>query len=117
MAASVSPSAIDVLSSDRRSRPRMAKADLRKAENCAEWLVIGQAMESVQQACGLLLKEFADKVKRNPRQVSRWFEGKERPQVDAVFAVPAFRMPLVVALAKKTDQLEVVTEIRERRTV
>jgi ribosome-binding protein aMBF1 (putative translation factor) len=102
-----------VLSSDRRRAPRLPVADLRKAENAAGWLVLGQAMDRTRQARGLSVKEFATKVKRNEAQVRRWFAGKERPQADVVFAVKEFQQPFVIALAKAAAEgVKVVTEIR-----
>lgn len=61
----------------------MAKADLRKPENAATWLEIGQAMDRVRCARRLSVKEFAEKVSRDEAQVRRWFGGTERPQAEA----------------------------------
>lgn len=111
-------SARHVLSSE--IRPRMAKADLpdvRKAET-DEWRArVGAAIERTRMLCGHSLKEFADLVGRDERQVSRWIAGTERPQLDAIFMVDAFRQPLIVALAElaQGDGVEIVTEIRVRR--
>jgi DNA-binding transcriptional regulator YiaG len=106
-----------VLSSDRRSRPRMAKADLRIPESVnAAWLLLGQAMNRTRQACRLSVKEFADQVQRDEAQVRRWFAGKERPQADAVFAVVAFQKAFVIALAEDVAGIETTTEIRVSRS-
>jgi hypothetical protein len=94
-------------------RPRMAKANLPKAENRAEWALIGKAIERTMGA--LSLKEFADRIDRDERQVGRWIEGKERPQVDAVFAIAAFRAPLVIALAELAEDVSIETTITVRR--
>lgn len=95
----------------------MAKATLRKAENEAAWLLLGEAMERVRQVCGLSVKEFADRLNRNEAQVRRWFAGKERPQADAVFAVAAFQQPFVIALAGLAGAGVVVeTVIRVQRS-
>jgi hypothetical protein len=93
----------------------MARADLRKAESDAAWLAIGQAMDRARQACQLTVKEFAGLVDRDPRQVARWFDGTERPQVDAVFAVTMLRQALLVALAAAAGpgvEIETVVRIR-----
>jgi len=94
----------------------MAKADLqdiRKAD--IDWkLAIGRAIERVMGT--LLLKEFADLIHRDERQVKRWIDGKERPQFDAIFAVDRFRGPLVIALAELAHDVEVETTITIRRT-
>lgn len=94
----------------------MAKADLPKAE-MPDWSVrVGCAIKAVMLAEQLSLKEFADKVGRHPRQVARWFEGKENPQLAPIFAVAAFRQPLVIALASLAgDQVEIETHIRIKR--
>lgn len=93
----------------------MAKADLRKAENDAAWLEIGQAMDRVRCARRLSVKEFAEKVGRDEAQVRRWFGGTERPQVDAVFAVKEFRQPMVIELAHDAGA-EVTTQIAIKQT-
>lgn len=96
-------------------RPEMAKADVRKADE--DWkAAVGQVIRSVRGE--LSLKEFAAAVHRDERQISRWEDGKERPHVDAVFAVERFRGPLVVALADLAGAaVEIVTEIRVKRAV
>jgi transcriptional regulator with XRE-family HTH domain len=94
----------------------MAKSTLRKAENETSWLVIGQAIDRARTACQLSVKEFASAVQRDERQVARWFNGSERPQVDAVYAVECFRQPLIVALAERAGVgVEVTTAITMRR--
>jgi DNA-binding transcriptional regulator YiaG len=109
-----SDAAAHVLRSD--VRPRMAKAellDVRKAD-IDQWKAqIGQAIRETRGAFSL--KEFADLIARDERQVSRWEKGDERPQLDAIFTVPAFRGPLIVALAELAHDIEVITEIRIRR--
>jgi transcriptional regulator with XRE-family HTH domain len=82
--------------------PTMAKAHLRKAEvESGDWRgEVGKAIERVKNMTGLSLKEFADAVGREDRQVARWIAGTERPQFDAIFAVEHFRQPLVIALAE-----------------
>lgn len=85
-------------------RPQMAKADLRKTEmDDEQWRVeVGRAIERTRTLSGLSLKEFADAVGRDERQVGRWIAAKERPQLDAIFASPNKRIgqSLVVAIAE-----------------
>lgn len=97
------------------TRPRMAKADLRKAEH-EDWpRDVGEAIAAVMHAQQLSLKEFAAKVGRNERQVARWFEGKENPQLAAIFAVVEFRQPLLLALARLAgEQVQIDTTITIR---
>src|SRR5690242_5413272 len=92
---------------------RMAKADLRKTE---DWrAAIGRAIERARTLSQLSLKELADLVGRDERQVARWIGGTERPQLDAIFAVPQLRGPLVIALAELSGSVDVVTTISIRR--
>lgn len=82
-----------------------------------EWRVlVGGAIQRAMSMRGWSLKEFAAEVQRDPRQVQRWLKGKERPQLDALFAVKSFRQPLLLALAQAAggDDIEVTTEIRFR---
>lgn len=94
----------------------MAKVDLRKADD-EDWKAeVGHAIERVKNMTGLSLKEFADAMDRDDRQVARWIAGVERPQFDALFAVERFRQPLVIALAELIDHgVEVQTHITIRR--
>lgn len=77
------------------SRPPMAKADLRKAENPT-----GQAITQARNSLGWSLKEFSGHARRGERQLARWEEGTEHPQLDTLFAIVVFREPLIIALAK-----------------
>jgi ribosome-binding protein aMBF1 (putative translation factor) len=91
-------------------RAQMAKADLRKAENWREQ--IGRAIERARLLRGWSLKELADAVGRDERQLARWITGAERAQLDAIFAVESFRTAFVIALAEIAgDQIEVTTQI------
>ena len=102
---------------------QMAKADLKKLETGLKAL-IGQAVERARKSIGWSQKELADamdkatgaKEPRDPAQLSRWEKGTERPQFDQLWAVPEMRGPLVVSLAALSDSIEVVTEIRVRRS-
>lgn len=95
---------------------KVGSLDLRKPEN-GEWRVLGQAVERARNLLGLTLQEFAAQIRRDERQVARWIDGSERPQVDAIFAVKTFRQPLIVALAELADDVivETVVRIRNRR--
>ena len=117
MSSSLPPSA------DRRhrllaeTRPRMLKAGLRNAETECWRLPVGQAIARVQSRSGMSLKEFAAAVQREERQVSRWFTGLEHAQLAAIFAVPALRLLLIVALAELAgDGIEITTAITIRRS-
>lgn len=78
----------------------MAKADLRKAETPDWRVLVGRAVERAQQRRGWSLKEFADAIGRDQRQLARWINGKERPQFDALLAEPTYGPLLVVSLAE-----------------
>lgn len=94
----------------------MAKADLRIPDQEAWRGRIGDAIERTRTLARLSLKEFADRIGRDERQVARWIHGAERPQFDALFAVPGFRALLVQALAELADGVQVETHITIRRT-
>lgn len=97
---------------------RMAKMNLRYPEPSASgdlrWLV-GQALKRAFSLLGWSLKEAAAKVGRDERQVARWLNGAERPQLDALFAVEELRQPVVQALSELVGA-EVEVTIRLRRT-
>lgn len=95
----------------------MAKADVRKADVDAWRGQIGRAVDRVRQLSGLNLQQFSNAIDRDDRQVKRWIEGKDRPQLDALFAVPMLREHIVVALAEllSGQGVEVETTVRIRR--
>jgi len=85
-------------------RPRRAQvAEVRNAETL-EWRVgVGRAIQRAIALNGWSLKEFA---------------GAVGPQLDTIFAVPALRRSLVIALAELAGEgVEVVTAIRVTRKV
>lgn len=93
---------------------------LRKAE-MEDWQVrVGGAIRRARLAVGWSLKEFAAALEqatdksRDDRQISRWEDGKENPQLAALFAIERLRGPLVIQLATLAQEIEVVTEIRVR---
>lgn len=99
---------------------RMAKADLRNPEmpaETADWRAqIGRALDRARLLAGMSLKEFADAIGRDERQIARWINGTERPQLDAMFSVKELRGPMVVALAELSETVDVQTTITVRRT-
>lgn len=97
-------------------RGKMAKADIRKADMDALYGSLGRAMTEVMTSFGLSLKEFANELGKDERQLQRQMDGKERPQVEVVFAVERFRGAMVIALARLAADVDVVTEIRVRRS-
>jgi hypothetical protein len=78
------------------------------------WAELGQCLVFVCWDARLSLKEFAGKLGKDAAQIHRQMEGKERPQIEAVFAVPEFRAPLVQAMARITPGM--TTETVMRRT-
>ena len=95
---------------------RMAKAELRIPEMRDFRAEIGRAIDRARLSLTWNLDEFAAAVGRDTRQLARWMSGTERPQFDALFSVEALRGPLVIELARLSEQIEVVTEIRVRRS-
>ena len=90
-------------------RPEMAQAGLRKAET----VDIGACLDHARRVAGWNLDELAHALGKDARQVRRWIDGRERVQMDAVFAVPELRAPFVIALAERSG-LDVVTTISVR---
>lgn len=97
----------------------MAKAGLPSSPQSGEsveWRQqIGHSVERARLLRGWSLKELADAVGRDERQVAKWINGGERPQLDALFAVESLRQALVVAIAELAG-VEVETVIRCKRT-
>lgn len=93
----------------------MAKASSRKLNSDFQ-AEIGTAITRARLLMGLSKKELAGALDRDEAQISRWEGGKERPQFDALWALEGFRAPFVIALAEMADGVDVVTEIRIRRT-
>lgn len=79
------------------------------------WKVrIGAVIRSLRGE--LSLKEFADLIDRDVSQISRWEKGEDRPQFDAIFAVPILQARLVEELAALSQDVEIVTTITIRRS-
>ena len=99
------------------TRPRMARAHLRNQEVEGWRTRIGEAIERVRSRSGLSLKEFAAAVARDERQVARWINGAEHPQLAAIFAVEPLRLLLLIVLAELVgDSVEITTAITIRRS-
>lgn len=99
------------------TRPRMAKADLRKSETEGWRVEIGRAIQRAMGLAGWNLEQFANAVGRDARQCSRWINGAERPQMDALFAVERLRPALVIALSELAGEdvtINTVVTIRRK---
>lgn len=88
------------------SRAQMAKAGLRKADTGRKQ-ALGMAIRIARMSLGWNLNELAAKLpppdgsdERDPRQVARWEDGKERPHFDLLFDIPELCEPLTVQVAK-----------------
>lgn len=94
---------------------KVAKAHLRKAEIDYKVLV-GHVVESARRMRGWTNDELAGQVNRDPRQVAKWQDGRERPQFDALFKIDddLFKNALVIALARLGTSVEIDTVIRLR---
>lgn len=99
------------------TRPRPAKANLRKPESDDSLKELGECLDFARRSVGWTIDELAGKLpppsgkeKRDAGQVQRWIDGAERTQVDVVFQVEALRQPFVIALAKLAE-CDVVTTI------
>lgn len=79
----------------------MAKADLRKPENPEPNNDAGDAITEARKSLGWGLKEFAEAANKGERQLARWEDGTEHPQLDTLFAILELRQPLIIALAKR----------------
>lgn len=94
----------------------MAKADIRKSETDTFYAQLGGCMDEVRGVFRMTLQEFSAAVGKDERQLKRQIEGKERPQLEAVFAIEKFRGPLLIAMARLATGVEVDTVIHVRRT-
>jgi transcriptional regulator with XRE-family HTH domain len=87
----------------------MVKATLPKAESDGD---AGRAIERARLLRGWSLKEFAGATKRGERQLARWINGTEHPQLDTLFAIVSFRQPLIQALSEAAGvQVDVVIRL------
>lgn len=90
----------------------MAKAGIPKAKNHAG---LGRRVARVLELSTLSLKEFAALLGRNERQVGRWIDGSDRPQLELIYAVVSLKGFLVIALAEDISTVDVTTTITVRR--
>lgn len=110
------PTARPLLISENRAQ--MAKVGLRSAETPdPHYVKLGACMDEVRRFVGLSLEEFAYALKTDERQIARQLQGKERPQIEKVLAVDRFQGPMVIALARISQGVEVDTVIHVRRTL
>lgn len=99
-----------------------AKAALRIPETVDFGPQIGGCLDAVRRELGWTLDQLAAELppppgadKRDPRQVQRWIDGKERCQVDVIFSVEVLREPFVIALARLAKcAVETIVTIRRR---
>lgn len=97
-------------------RPRMAKADVRTPD-MANWAEeIGRAIARAISLIGWSHKEAAAKLGVDDAEFGKWLSGNRRPQFDRLFALEELRQPLILSLAGLASDLEVVTQIRTRRS-
>jgi transcriptional regulator with XRE-family HTH domain len=96
----------------------MARAEVRKPDDQQAWREeVAKTIERVRALSGMNLNEFADAVGRDPRQVSRWLKGEERPHIDAILASEQLQEPMLVALAERLGQVQVTTQITVKRRI
>lgn len=95
----------------------MAKSGLRLPQKSdAYYAALGACMDDVRRVFGLSLKEFAAELGKHERQIAAQLDGKERPQLEVVFAIERFRAPLVIALARLASGVEIDTVITVRKS-
>jgi hypothetical protein len=95
---------------------RTAKPHLPKAEKNAVWVKHGAAMKEVQHTLQMTLEELAYALKKDVRQVGRWMEGTERPQIELMLANERFEGAMVIAIARRTTGVDVDTVVHIRRS-
>ena len=88
------------------------KATLRKTETARK---LGRAIARVQQTRGLSLKEFAATLEVDERQLARWMNADERPQIETVLAVEEFASAMAIAIAEQVSGLTIETVVRMAR--
>lgn len=102
-----------LLVSDRRSVDTKNVSDIPKA---SVFVTLGKCMAEVKSVFRLTVKEFAAELGKDEAQVRRQLLGKERPQIEAVFAVERFQGPMAIAMARVAAGVEVDTVIHMRRS-
>lgn len=97
-------------------RAKQAKVPIPKRDTEVYYAALGGCMDEVRRVFDLSLEGFAYELGVDRGQLGKQIKGEDRPQLEKVFAVDRFRAPLVIALAKLAAGVEVVTEIRVRRS-
>lgn len=93
-------------------RPQMLKADVTDRDDLEFRAEIAKCLDFARRYVGWSVEELADKLqKRDRAQVSRWLSGKDRLQLDSVFAVRELQWPFIVALSRLA-KCEIETNIR-----
>jgi hypothetical protein len=100
----------------RRKQAKASLPEIRKAEMARLWVKWGGCIDEVRGVFRLTLQQFAAELGKDERQVARWVEGKERPQIETVLAVDRFQGAMVIALARLASGVEVDTVIHVRRS-
>jgi DNA-binding transcriptional regulator YiaG len=96
----------------------MARATTRTEDDQQQWRTeVAKTIERVRALSGMNLNEFADAVGRDPRQVSRWLKGEERPHIDAILASEQLQEPMLVALAERIGRVKVTTQITVEKRI
>ena len=99
-----------------RKQAKASLPEVRKAEMEALWKKWGGCIDEVRGVFRLTLQEFAGELGKDERQVSRWIAGQERPQIEAVLAVQRYEGPMLIALARLANGVQVDTVIHVRRS-
>jgi hypothetical protein len=96
----------------------MARASNQSADRREAWRhEVAKTVERVKSLSGMNLNEFADAVGRDPRTVSRWLKGEERPHIDAILASEQLQEPMLVALAERIGKVKVTTQITVEKRI
>jgi hypothetical protein len=79
---------------------------------------IGGAIERALKLANLTKQDVSYEMGYGSNQapISNWISGKETPQFAKLFSVKALRGPLVVALAELSDDVQIETTIRVKRS-
>lgn len=81
--------------------------DLRREE-------IGHALGEAIAAVGWSHKQAADRIHVDDAELGKWVSGHRRLQLDKLLYVPTLGAALLIALARRVVDLEVLTETRLR---
>lgn len=88
-----------------------AKAVLPNSEKELTWMDLAWCLEQVRYDARMNHDEFARALKRDPSQVRRMLEAKERPQIEAVWPDERLRRLLIIAMAKRGGGFDVKTTL------